>query len=176
MTETGVQGDRRSACAQTALALTPAQAGSVLMAAEDLGFPPGWTGAALSDMLGWLDEKEVYLLQIRAFTAAYGEQLAGDWFPRFAMLALLALGQRLTIEGVSDLVRRARTGERPYDPAYHLAVLVCWLQRTGGPFPTPAAEALGALKSAGVDGARVAEAEARIRALMEMTRLWTGHR
>jgi hypothetical protein len=149
-----------------ARALGDGQGVTITRAAVDLGFPRSRLPARVADVLAWFLDEDVFADDADKFRAEHEAELPDDHYPAFAMAALLALGQPVTMDTVTDLVRRARTGDAPYDPTRDLALLACGVSRMGGPFSPVVAVAMANLKSGGVFGT-ADEIEARIRALVE---------
>lgn len=156
---------RYSAASQTALALGDGECVTITHAAVELGYPRGRRPARTAEVLDWLADSGVFTAWIALFFADHGDELPDDRLPLFSALALLALGRPLTMDSVTDLMRRARGGDAPYDPLHDLAVLVEAVRRMGGVGFSPAvALALANLKKGGLVGGHE-EIEARLREL-----------
>jgi hypothetical protein len=159
-----VQAGRRDAAERTARALTDGQGVEITHTAVELGFPRESLPARVQDVLGWLAGKAAGAASYAQFNAAHEDELPDDWYPAFAMTALMALGEPLTMDAVTDLMRRARNGDAPYDPVPDLAHVLFRLRSMGGGYAPSMAVALANLKKAGIAGT-AAEIEARLRDL-----------
>jgi hypothetical protein len=158
---------RHAASAAVARALGDGQCVWITHEAVDFGFPRQALPATTRDVLEWLAGSGLFTTAVMRFTAEHGAELPGDDYPMFAMVALLALGRPLTMDTVTELVRRARNDEAPYDPVPDVAHVLFRLRAMGGGFAPSMAVAMANLKKGGLAGTE-AEIEARLRALAEM--------
>lgn len=157
-------GRRYAAAERMARALTDGQGVEITHTAVELGFPRESLPVRVQDVLEWLAGSGAFTVEIALFFAEHSDELPDDRYPLLAMVALLALGRPLTMETVTDLMRRARNGDAPYDPVPDLAHVLFRLRSMGGGYAPSMAVALANLKKAGIAGT-AAEIEARLRDL-----------
>lgn len=144
---------RRDAAKRTALALTDGEAVTIThMAVDEVGFPRENLPATLADVLAWLAHSGAFTVEIALFFAEHSDELPDDRYPLLALIALLALGRPLTMDAVTELMRRARNGDAPYDPVPDLAHVLFRLRRMGTGYAPSMAVALANLKKAGITG------------------------
>lgn len=159
-----LDADRHSAAAQTALVLTDGECVTITHAAVDWGFPRESLPARTAEVLDWLVDCPNFAAVYAPFRSFHAAELPDDWYPRFAMTALCALGRHLTMDSVTGLMRRARGGDAPYDPLPDVAHVLFRLRAMGGGYAPSMAVALASLKKGGLVGTE-AEIEARLREL-----------
>jgi hypothetical protein len=158
---------RAEAVRNVATALTKEQSAVIVEAARNLGLVTLAEPLTVHDVLNWAQSTGIFMDTTAPFWREHRVQLPADWYPAFAMVALMALGRPLTMTTVTDLIRRARAAEAPYDPLPDVAHVLCRLRSMGGGYAPSMAGALANLKRGGVTGTE-AEIEARLRAMTEL--------